>query len=121
MGSCLERGPLQNIRSADVSLTLKERRHIFEGSRLWATEAPDLAVEVISAEQYGEPYARQKVPEYLAAGARVVWLANPDSRTVRVFEAGRDEVTTYSGDAEITLDALAPGFRVSIDRFFPVI
>ena len=59
------------------------------------------------------------MPEYLNAGARVVWLVNPDNRTVRVFEAGSDEVRVYSGDAEVTLDQLAPGFRAPISAFFP--
>ncbi len=109
----------QNLRGADISLTVKERLHILRAARRWATEAPDLAIEVLSPEQYGEPYARQKVPEYLSAGGKIVWLVNPENRTVRVFEAGRDEVTVYSGDAEITLDQLAPGFLAPISRFFP--
>src|SRR5436309_813285 len=109
----------ENLRAPDVSLTLKDRRSIFGPHRIWGIGAPDLAVEVLSPEQYGEPYARQKVPEYLNAGAKVVWLVNPENRTVRVFEAGSDEVRVYSGDAEVTLDQLAPGFRAPISAFFP--
>lgn len=109
----------QNLRAPDVSLILKDRLAIARGQRRWAIEAPDLAVEVLSPEQYGEPYARQKVPEYLGAGAKLVWLVNPETRTVRVFESGSDEVRVYSGDAEITLDQLAPGFRAPVSAFFP--
>jgi Uma2 family endonuclease len=74
---------------------------------------------VLSSEQYGEPCARQKVPEYLEAGSKLAWLVNPANRTVRVFESGRDDVTAYSGDAEIALDQIVPGFRASISAFFP--
>jgi Uma2 family endonuclease len=109
-----------NYRMADVSLTLKERLGIFTKERpYWALEPPDLAIEVLSPEQYGERYARQKVPEYLEAGAKVVWLVNPDTRTVRVFTADSDEVVTYSDDAEIDLDVIAPGFRSPVSAFFP--
>jgi hypothetical protein len=49
----------------------------------------------------------------------LVWLMNPRSRTVRVFAAGASEVAVYSGDAEITLDPLATGFRAPVSAFFP--
>jgi len=109
----------RNYRQADVSLILKERLHILHGHPWWTLGAPDLAIEVLSPRRYGERYARTKVPEYLAAGASLVWLVNPRNRTVRVFEAGTDEVALHSGDAKITLDQLAPGFRASISAFFP--
>jgi len=108
-----------NLRIPDMSILTKERFDIFAEGRAWGIGAPDLAVEVLSPEQYGEPYARQKVPEYLGSGAKVVWLVNPENRTVRIYEAGRADFSVYSGDAEITLDQIAPGFRVPISSFFP--
>jgi Uma2 family endonuclease len=69
--------------------------------------------------QFGDAYRRRKVPEYLEAGAKVVWLLDPRNRTVRAFEAGSSEVIIYSGDEEITLDRIAPGFRAPISSFFP--
>ncbi len=51
--------------------------------------------------------------------AKVVWLVNPEDRTVRVYEAGKSEFAIYSGDAEITLDQIAPGFRAKVSSFFP--
>ena len=108
-----------NLRIPDMSILTKERFAIFSEGRAWAIGAPDLAVEVLSPEQHGEPYARQKVPEYLGSGAKVVWLVNPEDRTVRVYEAGRADFTIYSGDAEITLDQIAPGFGAPISSFFP--
>lgn len=109
----------ENLRGPDVSLISRERLGIVRGQPHWGLEAPDLVVEVLSPEQYGEPYARQKVPEYLNAGAILVWLVNPQNRTVRVFAAGSDEVRVYSEDAEITLDQIAPGFRAPVSAFFP--
>ena len=113
-------GPdLQNLRLPDVSLLTKERQHAFPKERFWATGAPDLVVEVLTPGEHGEPYARRKVPEYLSAGAKVVWLLNPDNRTVREYEPGRPDFRIYTGDAEITLDQIAPGFRAPISSFFP--
>ena len=77
---------------------------------VWGEEGPDLCVEVLSPEQHGEAYARSKVAEYLDSGAKVVWLVDPEQRTARVYEAGKREFATYSGDAEITLDVIAPAF-----------
>lgn len=36
-----------------------------------------------------------------------------------LIEGGRDEATSYSGDAEITPDPIPPGFRTSVGAFFP--
>jgi len=109
----------RNLRAPDIAMTSKERLHLFPSDRGWGTEAPDLCVEILSPGEYGESYARRKVPEYLAAGAKVVWLVHPRNCTVRAFEAGRDEVATYSGEAGITLDAIAPGFQAAVSSFFP--
>jgi len=113
----------EQIRSPDVSLVTAGRSHILEpqgsGGRLIATAAPDLAVEVLSREQHGEAYARPKVAEYLAAGAKVVWLADPDTRTVRVYEPNQSEYAVYSADTEINLDAIAEGFSAPVASFFP--
>lgn len=112
-------GSGQNLRYPDISLTTKDRIGILRIHPLWGIEAPDLAIEVLSPEQYGERYARDKVSEYLSAGGKVVWLVNPANKSVRAFVAGSDEVVTYSGDAEITLDAIVPGFRAPVSAFFP--
>ena len=47
--------------------------------------APDLAVEVLSPED-PHGYVREKVAEWLEAGARTVWVVDPDHRAVTVHE-----------------------------------
>jgi Uma2 family endonuclease len=108
-----------NLRGPDAALVTHERLHIVPNGAVFGTEAPDLCVEILSPEQHGEAYAQPKVAEYFAAGARVVWLVDPDLRNVRVYEAGRHEFTTYSGEDEMTLDVIAPGFRHPVSAFFP--
>jgi len=109
----------QNLRDPDISLVTREREAMFSTRPGWASDAPDLAVEVLSPDEYGEAYARAKVPEYLEAGAKVVWLVNPRDHTVRAYEARKSDYVVYSGDAEITLDTIAPGFRANVSSFFP--
>jgi Uma2 family endonuclease len=109
----------QQLRGPDVALVIRERLDIVDPSRTWGSEAPDLAVEVLSPEQHGEAYARTKVAEYLAAGAKVVWLVDPDQKTVRAYEPGRGDYAVYSVDAEINLDPIAPGFSAPVPSFFP--
>jgi Uma2 family endonuclease len=78
--------------------------------------APDLAVEVLS-ESNTEPEMERKIREYFDAGARQVWLVDPEARTVRVYtSAGAFTLL----DEEQTLDggALLPGFRLPIRQWF---
>lgn len=109
----------RQVRCPDVSLVSYERRRILRPGEYLGTEAPDLCVEVLSGGQRNEGYARPKVAEYFAAGAKLVWLVDIENRTVRAYEAGRSDYTIYSGDAEINLDRIASGFRVRINSFFP--
>ncbi len=108
----------QQLRCPDVALVTKERLHILPDEG-FATAAPDFAVEVLSREQYGEAYAKPKVAEYFAAGARLVWLVDPRNRTVRAYQPGRDTYELHSPDSEVTLDPIGPGFRAPVASFFP--
>ena len=51
--------------------------------------APDLAVEVASP--WDRPADVQiKLDEYFAAGTRLVWLVEPETRTVRIYRSAHD-------------------------------
>jgi Uma2 family endonuclease len=76
-------------------------------------ESPSLIAEVISpSERAG--YV-EKVADYFAGGAHLVWLLFPGRRTVRVCRP--DGTTAPAGD---TLDgeAVLPGFSVSLTNLF---
>jgi Uma2 family endonuclease len=108
----------QQLRAPDVSLVTKERRSIVVDGG-FTREAPDLAVEVLSDDQFGRAYALTKLTEYLAAGAKVVWFVDHRDRSVREHLAGTADYRIFHGDAEITLDAITPGFRCRVSEFFP--
>jgi len=106
------------LRAPDVSLVVKERRHIARAGS-FQSEAPDLAVEVLSDDQMGRVYQRTKTGEYFAAGAKVIWFVDYRTHSVMVYEAGKSEFTVYSESDYITLDQIAPGFSCRVSEFFP--
>jgi Uma2 family endonuclease len=79
--------------------------------------APDLAVEVISPNDY---YAdvRTKVDEYLRAGVSLVWILDPGTRSVEVLRAD-GSAALLRADDELTGEALLPGFRCPVANLFP--
>jgi Uma2 family endonuclease len=78
--------------------------------------APDLAVEVLSAGNTPGEMARKR-QEYFAAGVRLVWLVDPEARTVEVYTD--PEQSTVRHEAE-TLDggAVLPGFALPLRELF---
>lgn len=79
--------------------------------------APDLAVEVVSPNDLVY-VVEDKVEEYLGVGVRLVWVINPNVRTVRVYRldrsfAGLRESDTLSGEQVI------PGFECQVQDLFP--
>ena len=77
-GYVLARNP-DTVRGPDLSFIARERLVGFDDSRFFEG-APDLAVEILSpSNRPGE--VRAKAPEYLAAGARLVWVVDPSARS----------------------------------------
>jgi len=78
--------------------------------------APDLVVEVLSPDDR-PGYVREKTAEWLEAGALLVWIVDPRTRTVTVHEPGHEPRTLNEGD---TLDggAVLPGFTLPVDRIW---
>ena len=79
--------------------------------------APDLAVEVVSFDDRPREVA-EKARAWLAAGARLVWVANPKSRTVDVYRPGADVETLTASEQLIGGDVL-PGFACPVAEVFP--
>jgi Uma2 family endonuclease len=77
---------------------------------------PELVVEVVSKNDT-KPEVLAKVSDYLTAGVRVVWLADPVSRTVTVYRAGA-EPEVLGEDDILTVEELIPGFRMRVALAF---
>ncbi len=77
---------------------------------------PDLAVEVVSrTDTFGA--ASTKVRQYLGAGVRMVWMINPDLRTVDIYQPGVPRIALNEGDLLIG-DPVAPGFAMPVAALF---
>jgi len=77
---------------------------------------PDLVVEVVSKNDT-RPYVSQKVSDYLAAGVKVVWVADPPSRTIAEHRPGVEPVMHRPEDV-LTVEDLLPGFRMQVADAF---
>jgi Uma2 family endonuclease len=80
--------------------------------------APDLAVEIVSPGDRAND-VHDKVREYLAAGAAMVWVLWPRPQSATVY--GPDGVARELGpDAELDGGDVLPGFRVRVRDLFAV-
>ena len=95
-GFVLRRHP-DTVRAPDVAFVARERLGAEEAPAGFLEMAPDLAVEVVSP---GDSAAavRGKVRDWLEAGARLVWVVCPRTRSVGVHRAGRPAETLRDGD-----------------------
>jgi Uma2 family endonuclease len=78
--------------------------------------APWLVVEVLSAGNTPAEMAR-KLDDYFGAGVRLVWIADPPARTVRVHQDAQSVVELGESDVLDGREVL-PGFRLPLHAWF---
>lgn len=78
--------------------------------------SPDLAVEVLSESNTPGEIA-QKLREYFQSGSRLVWVVEPDDRTVAVYTAP-DTFTTLTAADTLDGGAVLPGFTLPLTDLF---
>ena len=112
---CFRVKPKQ-VRRADVSYISLARMpaETYEDEGFCKT-CPDIAVEVLSPNDNAYE-VDAKTDEWLAAGAREVWLANPEIRVVRVHRADGTIASFRAADTLTT--PLLPGFAVPVADLF---
>lgn len=115
VGYLLDRRP-DLLRIPDVSFVSWQRIPEEGASEGFWPFAPDLAVEVVSPNDRAED-VRDKVREYLAAGARLVWVLWPKHRSVTLYAAG-GATRDLRPDAELDGGDALPGFRVPVAALF---
>ena len=76
---------------------------------------PTCAVEVLSPNDRDDE-VEEKVQLWLAAGSQVVWVVDPEARTVVVHRLGAEPVTLRE-DQEIDGGEVIPGFRCRVADF----
>jgi Uma2 family endonuclease len=77
---------------------------------------PDLAVEILSPDDTASRLQR-KIGKYLAAGTTIVWVLDPDSVSVNVYQ--RPGIfRTLAADDVIDAPELFPGFSIQVRALF---
>lgn len=101
----------------DVSFIRLERMPGGPTSEGYAHIVPDLAAEVVSP---NDPWhdVQAKVDEYLAAGARLVWVIDPDATIMFVYRSDGSVSRLREGD-EVSGEDVIPGFRCELASIFP--
>jgi len=113
-GYVLARDP-DTVRGPDLSFVSRERLKGFDDARFFSG-APDLAVEILSpSNRRGEVHA--KVADYLAAGARLVWVVEPERRSVTTYR----ELLTPSrvvSPQPLNGGEVLPGLSIPLESIF---
>jgi Uma2 family endonuclease len=78
--------------------------------------APDLAVEVLSESNTAKEMKR-KISEYFNAGAKLVWIIDPEARTVHVYTAP-DRFTVLTEEQILDGGVVLPGFSLPLQQLF---
>ena len=114
-GVITERGP-DTLRGPDVSFMSKDRMPLGERMNHYANETPDLCVEVLS-HLNTRAELNVKMAEYFATGAKLIWIIDPDERSITIYEQP-DEGKVYKGRSSISGGSVLPGFTCTVAELF---
>lgn len=113
-GTLLDRDP-DTVRGPDVAFYSIARQPVLPDE--YFEIPPDLAVEILSpGDRRGA--VREKIREYIAAGVRLVWLVDPETRTVLEYR-GSLRGTEYDEADTLTGGDVLPDFSCRVADFFP--
>ena len=114
-GFILQRDP-DTVRASDAAVVLKSRIPDTGIPAGYWPFAPDLAVEVVSpSDRLADVHV--KIAEYFAAGTRLVWLVESETRMVHVYGSPH-EVEVVGTEQELDGGDVLPGFRCAARRLF---
>ena len=105
-GFKLEADP-DTVRAPDVAFVARERLPDPEPDG-YAELAPDLVVEVLSAEDRAGAVLK-KVGDWLGSGTRLVWVVDPRRQAIRVYRADGSESVVME-DGSLEGEEVLPGF-----------
>jgi Uma2 family endonuclease len=113
-GVVLERDP-DTVRGPDVAV-YEDADTFAELHPKYGEVPPRLAVEVLSPNDRAGKVLR-KITDYLTHGVDLVWLIDPEDRTVTVHQPNRSPSLVKEGQ-ELTGEDVLPGLRVPVADLF---
>jgi Uma2 family endonuclease len=113
-GVILERDP-DTVRGPDVAL-YEDAEKFADLHPKYGEVPPRLAVEILSPNDRAGQVVR-KINDYLRNGVDLVWLVNPEDRTVTVYRPDKAPYVVWEGQ-ELTGDDVLPGLRCRLAEVF---
>ncbi len=114
VGIYTRRNP-DTIRGADV-LFISNENYARQESAGFLTVAPNLVVEILSPnDRWSE--VMEKLREYFEIGVRLVWVADPQSRSVFAYRSLTD-VREFTEQDDLPGDDVLPGFSIKVSELF---
>jgi Uma2 family endonuclease len=106
-----------NLLSPDVSFIRRDRLpRTFDEGRKFFRGAPDIVVEAMSPwDRSGRVH--EKAEDYFLSGARLLWVVQPEDRTVTVYRTPTAPKLLTETDVLDGEDVL-PGFRLPLADLF---
>ncbi len=114
-GFKLARNP-DTVRGADIAFIAAARLPAKGRPLGFWDGAPDLGVEVISPTDILKE-VDEKAADYVAAGARLVWIVNPRNRTTTVHDGDGPTVVLRESDT-LSGGDVVPGFECAVADVF---
>jgi Uma2 family endonuclease len=107
---------LDTVRGPDVAFWSYARIPADQLPAVYPDVAADLVAEVVSPGNTRKQLAK-KLREYFARGVRLVWVADPEDRTVTVYTKPGGGTVLWE-DATLTGGDVLPGFTCPVAEFF---
>jgi Uma2 family endonuclease len=114
-GFILGRNP-DTVRGADFAFIAQARLPQAAPIKGFVPMAPDLAVEIVSPSDRTRDVS-EKVREYLMAGAGMIWIIEPELRTVTVYRSLQNARILTANDS-LSGDEVVPGFTCQVAELF---
>jgi Uma2 family endonuclease len=113
-GVILERDP-DTVRGPDVAL-YDDATTFADLHPKYGEVPPRLAVEVLSPDDRANRVMR-KIADYLRTGVAMVWVLDPETRTITIHRPDRPQCLLGEGE-ELSGDDVLPEFRCPVSDFF---
>jgi len=104
------------VRAPDIAFVRQKRVDEIGKTKGYWPGPPDLAVEVLSAnDTVGE--VEEKVSEWLTAGTTQVWVVSPTLGRVTVYRSPNN-ISTFTENDLLDGGDLLPGFEIQVKEIF---
>jgi Uma2 family endonuclease len=105
-----------SVRGPDVAFWSKERLPLDQTPEVYPDVAADLVVEVLSPSTT-RAGMNEKIREYFTSGVRLVWVVDPEGRTVTIYRQPGEGRVVWD-DATLSGEDVLPDFTCPVAEFF---